>query len=109
VAQVGADGLVAAADVVADAGDGDVVTVGHGAADGLAVADVPVGAQHARGAVLGAHAALELRDRARLVVSDDLQGHAIHGSPCPWFESGERQLRWVEEAWAQGIAAFRRA
>ena len=60
--QVGPHGLVAAADVVADARDRDVVAVRDRAADRLAVADVPVGAQDADRAVLGRHAALELRD-----------------------------------------------
>ena len=39
--------------------------------DGLAVADVPVRAQHPGRAVLRLHAALELPDRPLLVVADD--------------------------------------
>jgi hypothetical protein len=51
--EVGADGLVAAGDVVADPGRADVVGVGDGAADRLRVADVAVGAQDAASSVAG--------------------------------------------------------
>jgi hypothetical protein len=49
-----------------------VIAVGDRAADWLAVADVPVGAQHASRARLGFDAARELLDRAVVVVADDL-------------------------------------
>ena len=54
------DGLIAAGDVVADAGRADVVGVGDGAADRLGVADVAVGAEGAAERVAGVGAALEL-------------------------------------------------
>ena len=53
-------GLVAAADVVADARRRDVALVGDAAADRLAVARVVVGAEHAELGVAGLHAPLEL-------------------------------------------------
>ena len=57
-------GLVAAADVVADAGGRDVALVGDAAADRLAVARVMVGAEHAERGFAGLHAALELLEAA---------------------------------------------
>jgi hypothetical protein len=78
-AQVGADGLVAAADVEADAGRRDVVRVGDHAADRLGVADVGVGAQRARDRVAGPRAAAQLGDGALLDGAahrdGDLRGH----------------------------------
>ena len=58
--QLRASGLVAAADVVADARRRHVALVGDAAADRLAVARVMVGAEHAELGVAGLHAALEL-------------------------------------------------
>jgi hypothetical protein len=62
--QLGARGLVPAADVVADAGGGDVALVGHRAADRLGVAGVMVGAEYAELGVARLHAALELLEAA---------------------------------------------
>ena len=53
-------GLVAAADVVADARRRHVALVGDATADRLAVAGVVVGAEHAELGVAGRHAPLEL-------------------------------------------------
>ncbi len=58
--QLGARGLVAAADVVADARGRDVALVGDAAADRLRVARVMVGAEHAELGVARLHAPLEL-------------------------------------------------
>ena len=66
------DRLVAAADVVADAGRRDVALVGDAAADRLAVARVVVGAEHAELGVAGRHAALELLEAARVDVAEGL-------------------------------------
>ena len=68
---VGEDGLVAAADVVADAGRAQVLAVGDDAADRLRVADVAVRAQDALAAFCRVDAALELLDRAGFVVAED--------------------------------------
>ena len=62
--QLRARGLVAAADVVADARGRDVALVGDAAADRLAVARVVVGAEHAELGVARLHAALELLEAA---------------------------------------------
>jgi hypothetical protein len=69
--QVGQHGLVAAADVVADAGRGDVLAVGDRAADRLRVAVVAVRAQHAARALLRLDAARELVDHLLLVLAED--------------------------------------
>jgi hypothetical protein len=73
--QVGARGLVAAGNVEADSGRGDVAAVGDHAADRHGVAEVAVGAEHALRALLGRDAVLELRDRCRVVLSEDPDGH----------------------------------
>ena len=80
-ADVGADGLVAAADVVADAARRDVVRVGEHAADRLRVADVAVGADRGGDGVAGLGAAAQLLDGARLDVAlhgDRDLAHAAH-------------------------------
>jgi hypothetical protein len=56
--QFGADGLVTAADVVADPRQRHIALIGNRAADRLAVARVVVGTQHAVLRVTGIHAAL---------------------------------------------------
>ena len=70
--QLGARGLVAAADVVADARRRDVPLVRDAAADRLAVARVVIRAQHAELRVAGRHAALELREAPRVHVAERL-------------------------------------
>ena len=62
--QLRAHGLVAAADVVADARRRDVALVGDAAADRLRVARVMVGAEHAELGVARLHAPLELLEAA---------------------------------------------
>jgi len=53
--------------------DRDVLLVGDHAADGLRVAEVAVGAQHAAGDAADAHAAPHLRDGALVMLAEDLQ------------------------------------
>src|SRR4051812_13841473 len=75
---VGADGLVAAADVEADSAGADVVAIGDDATDGLRVANVPVGADGGRDRVAGGRAPSELLDRARINVATDRDGRRRH-------------------------------
>ena len=70
--QIGADGLVAAADVVAHARRRHIALVGDAAADRLAVAGVVIGAENAELGVAGLHAALELRQAARVHLAEGL-------------------------------------
>ena len=74
VGQAGADRVVAAADVEADAGGADVVAVGDDAADRHGVAEVAVGAEDALGALLRRDARLELPDGLLVVVAEDAEG-----------------------------------
>jgi hypothetical protein len=78
-ADIRADRLVAARDVVPDARRRDVVRVGQDAADRLRVADVAVGADRARDGVAGLRAAAQLLDRARLDVALDRDRDLAHG------------------------------
>ena len=73
--ELGASRLVAAADVVADAGRRDVSLVGDAAADRLRVARVMVGAEDAERGVACLHAALELLEAALVDVAERLDVH----------------------------------
>ncbi len=68
---------IAAGDVEADAGDRDVLRIGHDPADRLRVAEVAVGAQHRSRRRADRGAARQLRDRARVVLAEDAGGR--HG------------------------------
>ena len=78
---VGARGHVAAADVIAHVGRADVFAVGDRAPDRLAVAQLPVGAQHRTSARLDRHARRELIDDALLVLPDN--SHALDHGTAP--------------------------
>src|SRR5438105_15149736 len=69
------NGLVAAADVVADPGGRHVPLVGDPAADRLAVARVMVGAEDAELGVARLHASLELREAALVDRAERLDLH----------------------------------
>jgi hypothetical protein len=69
---------VAAADVVADAADRDMLLIGDHAADRLRVAQMPVGAQHAADHAADTHAARHLRLGARVMLAEDLE--LCHGT-----------------------------
>src|SRR4051794_22512289 len=82
--QVGADRLVAAADIEADSRRADVIGVGERAADGLRVADVAIRAEDPGERVAGRRAAFELLHGARVdVAADGDRDAASHGRILP--------------------------
>ena len=81
---------VAAADVVADAADRDMLLIGDDAADRLRIAEVPVGAQHAADHAADTHAARHLRLGARIMLAEDFE---VHGAlPSGWGWGWELRL-----------------
>ena len=76
--QLRSRGLVAAADVVPDARRRDVALVCDTSTDGLRVAGMVVGAEHAELGVAGPHAAFELLETSLV---DDPEGLDVHVSP----------------------------
>ena len=75
--QLGTSGLVAAADVEADAGRRDMALVGDAAADRLRVAGVVVCAEHAELGATGLHAAAELGEASLVDGSERLDLHEL--------------------------------
>src|SRR5918993_3941736 len=69
VAGVEPDRHVAAGDVEADAADGDVLLVGHDPADGVGIAEMPIGAKHAFEGASRLHAAVKLSDSLLVVLA----------------------------------------
>src|SRR5581483_1806076 len=104
--QLRLDRLVAAADVVADAGRRHVALVGDATADRLAVARVMVGAENAEVGVAGRHAALELLEAARVHVAEGLdRAHRIAPFALSWEEDTGRNRTAVSRVAAACLAA----
>ena len=74
---------VAAGDVEADAGDRDVLRIGHDPADRLRVAEVAVGAQHRSRRRAYRGTTRKLRDRARVVLAEDAGGRHLRYVAIP--------------------------
>src|ERR1700730_11996426 len=64
-------GHVATADIEPDAGDADLLFIGDDAADRLRIAQMTVGADHARNRVADGHAIAHLRDRGVVVRAEN--------------------------------------
>ena len=71
VAGVEPDGHVSAGDVEPDAADRDMLLIGHDPADGMGVAEMPVGAEHALEGAARLHAAVKLLDGFLVVLAID--------------------------------------
>jgi len=82
VFQIGSDRLVAAGDVVSNARRGNLAVIHDDAADGLAVAAMPVRAKHAADHVSRVQTTVELPDRFVVMLSEDGPFHDADSLRC---------------------------